>query len=66
MRPLILDPLFRSIRTLTGVGPKSVPNFERLTGGERILDLLRHKPIDCIHRGDIRPLAEINKEGIAT
>jgi ATP-dependent DNA helicase RecG len=66
MRPLILDPLFRSIRTLSGVGPKSVPVFERLIGGERILDLLRHKPIDCIHRGEIKPLSDINKEGIAT
>lgn len=66
MRPLILDPLFRSIRTLDGVGPKTAPIFERLTGGERIIDLLRHKPVDCIHRGIIRSLSEINKEGIAT
>lgn len=66
MRPLILDPLFRSIRTLTGVGPKTAPAFERLIGGERIIDLLRHAPVDCIHRGDIRDLSSINKEGIAT
>lgn len=66
MRPLILDPLFRSIRTLGGVGPKTAPIFEKLLGGERILDLLRHKPIDCIERGHVRSLTNINKEGIAT
>ncbi len=66
MRPLILDPLFRSVRTLDGVGPKSVSLFEKLTGGEKIIDLLRHKPVECIHRGDIKPLSEINKEGVAT
>ena len=66
MRPLILDPLFRSIRTLEGVGPKTAPIFERLIGGERVIDLLRHKPIDCIHRGEVRSLADINREGVAT
>ncbi len=66
MRPLILDPLFRSIRTLGGVGPKTAPIFEKLLGGERIIGLLRHKPIDCIERGHIKSLSEINKEGIAT
>ena len=66
MRPLLLDPLFRSIRTVGGVGPKTAPNFEKLIGGEKIIDLLCHKPIDCIERGNIRSLTEINKEGIAT
>ena len=66
MRPLILDSIFRSLRTLDGVGPKSATLFEKLLGGEKIIDLLRHKPVDCIHRGDVKPLSEINKEGIAT
>lgn len=66
MRPLILDSIFRSVRTLDGVGPKSAGLFEKLVGGEKIIDLLRHKPIECIHRGDIKALSEINKEGIAT
>ena len=66
MRPLILDPIFKSIRTLGGVGPKTSPLFEKLIGGEAIIDLLRHKPIECIHRGEIMPLKDINKEGIAT
>jgi ATP-dependent DNA helicase RecG len=66
MRPLILDSLFRSVRTLDGVGPKSAVTFEKLLGGEKIIDLLRHKPIDCIHRGEVKPLEQINHEGIAT
>jgi ATP-dependent DNA helicase RecG len=66
MRPLILDSIFRSVRTLDGVGPKSAGLLEKLLGGEKIVDLLRHKPVECIHRGDVKPLSEINKEGIAT
>lgn len=50
MRPLVLDPLFRSIRTLSGVGPKHAKAFEKLLGGERIIDLLWHKPLDIIDR----------------
>mgnify|MGYP000403132690 CR=1 FL=1 len=66
MRPITLDPLFKSIRTLDGVGPKNATLMEKLLGGEKIIDLLRHKPIDCIHRGYIKPLSSINREGIAT
>ena len=50
MRPLILDPLFRSIRTLIGVGPKQLKLFDKLLSGERIIDLLWHKPIDLVDR----------------
>ncbi|NBX65448.1 MAG: ATP-dependent DNA helicase RecG [Proteobacteria bacterium] len=50
MRPLVLDTLFRSIRTLSGVGPKHAKAFEKLLGGERIIDLLWHKPLDIIDR----------------
>lgn len=50
MRPFLLDPLFRAVSTLPGVGPKSVKLYEKLTGGTKILDLLLHKPIDLIER----------------
>lgn len=50
MRSLLLTPLFRSIRTLSGVGPKVAENIARLVGGERILDILLHLPIDMIDR----------------
>jgi ATP-dependent DNA helicase RecG len=50
MRPFVLDPLFRAVSTLPGVGPKSVKLYEKLTGGTKILDLLFHKPIDLVER----------------
>ncbi|MCB1537509.1 MAG: ATP-dependent DNA helicase RecG [Rhodospirillales bacterium] len=50
MRPLVLDPVFRSVRALAGVGPKHAKAFEKLLGGERIIDLLWHAPIELIDR----------------
>ncbi len=49
-RPFALDPLFRSLTTLAGVGPKNAKLFENLIGGGKILDLLWHKPIDFVDR----------------
>ncbi|CAG0905036.1 unnamed protein product, partial [Cyprideis torosa] len=49
-RPFELDPLFRAITTLPGVGPKTAPLFEKLTSGGKVLDVLHHKPIDFIDR----------------
>lgn len=50
MRPLVLDAIFRSIRSLPGVGPKQLKLFDKLLGGERIIDLLWHKPVDLVDR----------------
>lgn len=66
MRPLILDPLYRSIRTLDGVGPKNAKLLEKLLGGERIIDLLRHKPIECINRQNQAALAQARPDHIVT
>lgn len=49
-RPFELDPYFKSVRSLPGLGPKLAPLFERLVGGPKILDALWHKPIDFIDR----------------
>ncbi len=49
-RPFILDPLFRSVGTLNGVGPRTLKLYEKLTGGTKLLDVLFHKPIDMIER----------------
>lgn len=49
-RPFALDPLFRSLTTLAGVGPKNAKLFENLLGGSKILDLLWHKPVDFVDR----------------
>jgi ATP-dependent DNA helicase RecG len=56
MRPEILNPLFRPITSLGGVGPKVAAAFRRLiTGSEageppRVLDLLFHLPVAVIDR----------------
>lgn len=50
MRPFVLDELFRSVATLSGVGPKTGKLIEKLTGGGKILDLLFHKPIELVER----------------
>lgn len=49
-RPFALDPLFRSITALPGIGDKNAALFDKLTGGRKILDLLWHRPIDFIDR----------------
>jgi ATP-dependent DNA helicase RecG len=49
-RPFILDPLFRSVGTLNGVGPRTLKLYEKLTGGTKLLDVLFHKPIEMIER----------------
>lgn len=65
-RPFELDPLFRSITTLPGVGPKTVKLFEKLLGGEKISDLLFHSPIDFIDRRFSPALSEAPNGKIAT
>src|SRR2546428_8054106 len=54
MRPNLLDPLFASLKTLSGVGPKVEKLFGRLVGrGEApplIVDLLFHMPTGTIDR----------------
>lgn len=49
-RPFALDPLFRSITTLPGVGPRNGKLMAKLIGGEKVLDLLFHAPVDFIDR----------------
>lgn len=49
-RPFALDPLFRSLTVLPGVGPKNARLFENLLGGGKILDLLWHRPVDFVDR----------------
>jgi ATP-dependent DNA helicase RecG len=49
-RPFALDPLFRSLTSLTGVGPKNGKLLEKLVGGPKILDILWHRPIDFVDR----------------
>ncbi len=49
-RPFELDPLFRALTALTGVGPRHAKLLEKLVRGPKVLDLLWHLPIDFIDR----------------
>lgn len=49
-RPFILDPLFRPLTSLPGVGPKNAKLFEKVIFGPKILDLIWHKPASFIDR----------------
>ncbi len=49
-RPFILDPLFRGLTALSGVGPKNSKLLEKLVGGPKVLDMLWHLPVDFIDR----------------
>ncbi len=49
-RPFALDPLFRRVTDLAGIGPRNAALFEKLCGGDKMLDLLWHKPIDFVDR----------------
>ena len=51
MKPLSLAPYHRSIRTLDGIGPKTAQALGQLCHGERILNLLLHRPVDGVDRG---------------
>jgi ATP-dependent DNA helicase RecG len=52
MRPLALNPLFASLRSLTGVGPKLEKLYARLFDRDapRVIDLLFHMPSGVIDR----------------
>jgi ATP-dependent DNA helicase RecG len=49
-RPFVLDPLFRRVTELPGIGPRNAKLFEKLCGGDKLLDVLWHKPVDFIDR----------------
>ena len=56
MRPEILNPLFRPVTSLAGIGPKLGEALGRLVegpeagGGPRVVDLLLHRPVGVIDR----------------
>ncbi len=50
MRPFILDPIFTSVRSLAGIGPKTAKLIEKLTGNEKLVSMLWHLPVRFIDR----------------
>ena len=58
MRPFVLDPLFISLRRLSGVGEKLAGCLEKLCG-PCIIDLLWHLPVAMIDRRHIAKMGNI-------
>ena len=57
-RPFVLDPLFRALTALPGIGPRNAVLLEKLVGGPKLLDALWHRPIDFIDRRFSCPVKE--------
>lgn len=66
MRPEILFPIFANITSIPGVGPKTREHYARLTGGDRVLDLLYHRPIGIIDRRKMPPLFQMQHGDVIT
>lgn len=64
-RPLVLDPFFRSVRALSGVGPKIATLIENLCGSH-YKDLLFHIPTGIVDRGYSPPLSKAENGRIGT
>src|SRR3954466_13765237 len=69
MRPALLNPLFASVTTLPGVGPKFEKLYRRLLGredGARLIDLLFHLPSSAIDRRARPKLRDVEPGQIVT
>ena len=68
MRPNLLNPLFGSLRSLPGIGPKQEQLFGRLLGREdpRLLDLLWHLPSGIVDRRARPKLRDVVPGMVAT
>ncbi|MGH1403428.1 MAG: ATP-dependent DNA helicase RecG [Alphaproteobacteria bacterium] len=65
-RPFALDPLFRHITTLPGVGPRNAKLLEKLLNGQKVLDLLFHAPVDFIDRRFSCPVSDCPNGKVVT
>jgi ATP-dependent DNA helicase RecG len=70
MRPAVLNPLFASLSSLPGIGPKLEKLYARLLGrdGEppRLIDLLFHLPTGFVDRRNQPKLNEVTPDTIVT
>jgi ATP-dependent DNA helicase RecG len=68
MRPLVLNPLFASLTSLPGVGPKLEVLYGKLLGREapRVIDLLLHMPSGAIDRRARPKLNEVRPGQVVT
>jgi ATP-dependent DNA helicase RecG len=68
MRPRLLDPLFASLTSLPGIGPKLARLFARLTDRDlpRVLDVLFHLPSGTIDRRGRPKLRDVQPDTVVT
>jgi len=70
MRPTILNPLFASLASLPGIGPKLEKLYARLLGhdGEppRLIDLLFHLPSGLVDRRNQPKLSAVTPDSVVT
>ncbi|MBL8700170.1 MAG: ATP-dependent DNA helicase RecG [Alphaproteobacteria bacterium] len=66
MRPQILFSLFAPFLSLPGIGPKLAPLVARAVGGEKIVDLLWHRPTGLVDRRATPKIAAAADGAIAT
>jgi ATP-dependent DNA helicase RecG len=68
MRPPLLDPLFGSLTSLSGIGPKLAKLFARLLDREtpRVIDLLFHLPSGTVDRRARPELRDVKPGTIVT
>ncbi len=64
-RPFALDPMFTSLKTLGGVGPKLLGLYEKLCG-PAVIDILFHMPSNLIDRRYSPLVKDLERERIAT
>jgi len=68
MRPPLLDPLFASLTSLSGIGPKLAKLFARLLDRDtpRVVDLLFHLPVGTIDRRARPKLRDVAPDTVVT
>src|ERR1043166_7162391 len=68
MRPALLDPLFASVTTLPGIGPKLAKLFARLLDHDppRVIDVLFHLPSGTIDRRARPKLRDVVPDTVVT
>lgn len=64
-RPFALDPLFASVKSLTGVGPRLATLYEKLCG-PAVIDLLFHMPSNLIDRRYRPTIDKLEREKICS
>ena len=65
-RPFILDPLFKSISTIDGIGTKTLNLVSKVTCGSAVINSLNHMPIGMVDRTNAPKLSDAKAGEIAT